>query len=109
MDKYREKEWVSQGTMYIFNLLQNIVLNAGVLFGSLYCAYLISEHKLTVGDYVLFGTYMTQLIQPLNQLAMLYRTIQEAMINMENMLDLLAEEEEKICAADAKFGLVELG
>ena len=35
MDKYQEKEWVSQGTMYIFNLLQNSVLNAGVLFGSL--------------------------------------------------------------------------
>ena len=94
MDKYQGKEWMSQGTMYLFNMLQSIVLNSGVLFGSLYCAYLISLHKLTVGDYVLFGTYMTQLIQPLNQLAMLYRTIQEAMINMENMLDLLAEEEE---------------
>ena len=94
MDKYQQKEWASMGTMYTFNLLQNIVLNAGILFGSLYCAFLISEKKLTVGDYVLFGTYMMQLMQPLNQLAMLYRTIQEAMINMENMLDLMAEEEE---------------
>ena len=31
MDRYQEKEWVSQGTMYFFNLLQNIVLNSGVL------------------------------------------------------------------------------
>ena len=67
MDKYQEKEWVSQGTMHIFNLLQNSMLNAGVLFGSVYCAYLIAEDKLKVSDYVLFGTYMTQLIQPLNQ------------------------------------------
>ena len=42
----------------------------------------------------LFGTYMAQLMGPLNQLAMLYRTIQEAMINMENMLDLMDEKVE---------------
>ena len=94
MDKYQEKEWLSISTMYGFNLLQNVVLNFGVLTGSLYCAFLISEGKLTVGDYILFGTYMAQLVGPLNQLAALYRNIQEAMINMENMLELMNEEAE---------------
>lgn len=94
MDAYQDKEWISMCTMYIFNLLQNVILNGGVLTGSLYVAYLISETRLTVGDYILFGTYMAQLMGPLNQLAMLYRTIQEAMINMENMLDLMDEEAE---------------
>jgi ABC-type transport system involved in Fe-S cluster assembly fused permease/ATPase subunit len=28
-EKYQEKEWVSQGIMYIFNLLQNIVVPEG--------------------------------------------------------------------------------
>ena len=46
MVKYQDKEWVSQGTMYLFNLLQNIVLNSVVLFGSLYCASFIAEKKL---------------------------------------------------------------
>ena len=94
MDIYQEKEWVSMCTMYVFNLLQNLVLNIGILIGSLYCAYLIAGETLTVGDYTLFGTYMAQLMGPLNQLAMLYRTIQEAMINMENMLDLMDEKVE---------------
>ena len=94
MDIYQEKEWVSMCTMYVFNLLQNLVLNIGILIGSLYCAYLIAGETLTVGDYTLFGTYMAQLMGPLNQLAMLYRTIQEAMINMENMLELMNEEAE---------------
>ena len=92
MDKYQEKEWLSMSIMYGFNLLQNVVLNFGVLTGSLYCAFLISEGKLTVGDYILFGIYMAQLMGPLNQLAALYRNIQEAMINIENMLELMNEE-----------------
>ena len=62
--------------------------------GSMYCAYLISIHELTVGDFVLFGTYMMQLMTPLNQLALLYRNIQEALINMENMFELMEEDEE---------------
>ena len=33
-------------------------------------------------------------MQPLNQLATLYRTIQEAMIDMENMMQLMNVEEE---------------
>ena len=37
---------------------------------------------------------MAQLVGPLNQLAALYRNIQEAMINMENMLDLMDEKVE---------------
>ena len=92
MDAYQDKEWVSMCTMYVFNLFQNVVLNVGVLIGSLYIAYLISGGGFTVGDYTLFATYMAQLMGPLNQLAMLYRTIQEAMINMENMLDLMDEK-----------------
>ena len=80
--------------MYGFNTVQILALNGGLVIGSLYCAYLISQHQLTVGDYALFTTYMMQLMAPLNQLATLYRTIQEALVNMENMLDLMAEEQE---------------
>ena len=111
--KFQEKEWMSMVIVYSFHVLQSLVLNAGVLFGSLYCAYLISKQQLTVGDFILFGTYMMQLMQPLNQLIMMYRQIQEAMINMENMFELLDEEEEiknipgaipfQPCSSDALF------
>ena len=48
-------------------------MNAGLLVGSLYCGYLVSEAQLTTGDYVLFGTYILQLMVPLNFLGTLYR------------------------------------
>jgi len=94
MDEFQKKEWSSQIAMLGFNLLQSTTLTIGLMTGSMYCAYLISIHELTVGDFVLFGTYMMQLMTPLNQLALLYRNIQEALINMENMFELMEEDEE---------------
>ena len=44
-----------------------------------------------LGDYILFGTYIMQVMGPLNWLGTLYRVIQDAFVNMENMLDLMEE------------------
>lgn len=56
--------------------------------------YVASEKGLTVGDYVLFSTYIVQLYAPLNWFGTYYRTIQQAFIDMENMFDLLKEDQE---------------
>ncbi|WAQ94586.1 ABCB6-like protein [Mya arenaria] len=72
---------------------QNIVITGGVLAGSLLCAWAVVHElnglHLTVGDYVLFGTYIIQLYGPLNFLGTYYRMIQQAFIDMENMFELL--------------------
>ena len=54
----------------------------------------VADHQLSVGDFVLLGTYFTQLMGPLNWLGTLYRVIQESFINMENMFDLMNEKVE---------------
>ena len=102
MDVFLRKEWILRMLMNGFNTIQTLSLNCGLLVGSLYCAYLISLHELTVGDYVLFVTYMMQLMAPLKQLAFLYRTIQEALINMENMFEFMSVEEEIKNISEAK-------
>ena len=63
MDRYQRKEWQSLGTMYAFSQNQTFTLNIGLMVGSLYCAHLISLKEMTVGDFVLFGTYMMQVTQ----------------------------------------------
>uniref|UniRef100_A0A0K0D846 ABC transmembrane type-1 domain-containing protein n=1 Tax=Angiostrongylus cantonensis TaxID=6313 RepID=A0A0K0D846_ANGCA len=61
--------------------------------GSVLIAYLIvKDNELTVGDYVLFTTYILQLYAPLNFFGTVYRTIQRSFIDMENMFDLMNEE-----------------
>ena len=76
--------------MQLLNFAQSSLIAVGLTIGSLYCAWLVSvKGELTVGDYILFGTYILQLYSPLNFFGTYYRLIQQAFIDMENMLDLL--------------------
>lgn len=54
--------------------MQNVIICGGLLAGSLLCAYMVIETKqLTVGQYVLFATYIIQLYVPLNWFGTYYR------------------------------------
>ena len=88
---YQDEEWKTLASLTLMNITQCLLINAGFLAGSVYCAYLVFTQAKTVGDYVLFGTYTMQLMVPLNWIGTLYRVIQESFVNMENMFDLLAE------------------
>ncbi|XP_060008050.1 ATP-binding cassette sub-family B member 6 isoform X1 [Lagenorhynchus albirostris] len=92
--KYQGLEWKSSASLVLLNQTQNLVIGLGLLSGSLLCAYFVSEQKLQVGDFVLFGTYIIQLYMPLNWFGTYYRMIQTNFIDMENMFDLLKEETE---------------
>nr|CAG4648537.1 EOG090X02PU [Polyphemus pediculus] len=94
MIKYQLEEWRSSASLNLLNTVQNVVMTTGLLAGSLLCVYFVSENQLTIGDYVLFGTYITQLYAPLNWFGTYYRMIQQSFIDMENMLDLLKEKQE---------------
>ncbi|KAH3715868.1 ATP-binding cassette sub-family B member 6-like [Dreissena polymorpha] len=90
---YQKAEWKSTASLNLLNSAQNIVITSGVLAGSLLCAWAVVHSlnglHLTVGDYVLFGTYIIQLYGPLNWLGTYYRMIQQAFVDMENMFELL--------------------
>lgn len=102
---YQKEEFQSIFTLNILNTAQNILICIGLLAGSLLCAYLVAygenADKLTVGDYVLFATYIIQLYVPLNWLGTFYRQIQKNFVDMENMLELMKEEQEVIDAPGA--------
>ena len=86
---YQTAEWKSLASLNVLGSGQNIVITVGLLFGSLLCAYRVTQGQLTVGDFVLYCTYIIQLYSPLNFFGTYYRMIQAAFIDMENMLDLL--------------------
>lgn len=90
-------------TLNILNTSQNIILCLGLLSGSMLCVYQVAYHQgLTVGDYVLFFTYLMDLYMPLNWFGTYYRAIQKNFVDMENMFDLLKEEEEIVDDPQAK-------
>lgn len=100
--KYQKEEFRTLFTLNILNTSQNIILCLGLLCGSMLCVYLVVHHQtLTVGDFVLFFTYLMDLYMPLNWFGTYYRAIQKNFVDMENMFDLLKEDEEVIDAPGA--------
>ncbi|XP_013773595.1 ATP-binding cassette sub-family B member 6, mitochondrial-like [Limulus polyphemus] len=95
VENYQVEEWKSSASLSLLNTSQNMVITLGVMTGALLCAHMVvSGQGLTVGDYVLFSTYILQLYTPLNYFGTYYRLIQKAFIDMENMFDLLDEDRE---------------
>lgn len=88
---YLIHEWKSLSSMNLLNAVQNIAITAGLMIGSILCAYMVSRGTLTVGDFVLFLAYIIQLYAPLNYFGMYYSMIQSNLVDMENMFDLLDE------------------
>eukprot|EP00066_Takifugu_rubripes_P001165 XP_003962181.1 PREDICTED: ATP-binding cassette sub-family B member 6, mitochondrial-like [Takifugu rubripes] len=92
--RHQHCEWKSSASLALLNQTQNIIIGSGLLAGSLLCAHSVSQGKLQVGDYVLFGTYIIQLYTPLNWFGTYYRLIQSSFVDMENMLALFTEQRE---------------
>ena len=102
---YQESEFLSNATVSLLNFTQNLIIGIGLMAGSLLCAWMVSalgDGTLTVGDFVLFSSYIMQLYQPLNWLGTYYRMIQQSFVDMENMFDLLDEQKEVRDDQDAK-------
>uniref|UniRef100_A0A0C9QIE0 ATP-binding cassette sub-family B member 6 n=1 Tax=Fopius arisanus TaxID=64838 RepID=A0A0C9QIE0_9HYME len=100
--KYQVEEWQSIVTLNILNTVQNVIVCAGLLGGSLLCLQeIVYEKTLTIGDYVLFASYIIQLYVPLNFFGTYYRAIQKNFVDMENMFELLRQEQEVIDAPGA--------
>ena len=91
---YQVEEWKTNASLALLNIAQGFILNGAMLALALYCAWLVWEGELSVGDFILMAAYFMQLMIPLNWIGSLYRIIQEAFINMENMFDLMNEDVE---------------
>ncbi|KAJ3405361.1 Homocysteine S-methyltransferase 1 [Chytriomyces hyalinus] len=89
--EYQNADWKSSASLTLLNMAQNTVITVGLACGSLLCAGRVVRGELTVGDFIMFITYIVQLYQPLNFFGTYYRVIQQNFIDMESMFDLLNE------------------
>uniref|UniRef100_A0A673WYW6 ATP binding cassette subfamily B member 6 (LAN blood group) n=1 Tax=Salmo trutta TaxID=8032 RepID=A0A673WYW6_SALTR len=87
--KYQQSEWKTNASLALLNQTQNLIIGSGLLAGSLLCAYMVTEGRFQVGDYVLFGTYIIQLYTPLNWFGTYYRLIQITPVSEGTILRLL--------------------
>lgn len=88
---YQKADWRSQASLVALNSAQNATITLGLIAGSLLVASRVVDGDLTIGDFILFITYIIQLYQPLNWFGTYYRMIQQNFVDMESMFDLLEQ------------------
>lgn len=92
----------NQFSFTAINLGQTAIISIGLIVMMAMAAQGIVQGRMTVGDFVLVNAYLLQLYQPLNFFGFIYAEVRQALIDMENMFDLLQEEQEIVDKPDAK-------
>jgi ATP-binding cassette subfamily B protein len=84
----------SQVTLNMLNLGQAGIIAAALTVIMLMAAHGVVTGQMSVGKFVLANTYLAQLYVPLNFLGFAYNTIQQGLVDMEQMFRLLDVDEE---------------
>ena len=99
---FQDVEWKSLAVLSVLSGGQNIIIILGLLLGATLCALRVTQGILTIGDFVLYGTYIVQLYGPLNHFGTYYQIIQAAFVDMENVFDLFEVDQEVSDAPNAQ-------
>ncbi|AGP45836.1 ABC transporter ATP-binding protein/permease [Serratia plymuthica] len=91
----------NQFSFTAINLGQTAIISIGLIVMMAMAAQGIVQGRMTVGDFVLVNAYLLQLYQPLNFFGFIYAEVRQALIDMENLFDLLQEEQEIVDSPDA--------
>jgi ATP-binding cassette subfamily B protein len=83
-----------QISLNMLNIGQACIIATGLTAIMLLAAREVTSGAMTVGQFVLVNTYLMQLYQPLGFLGMVYMTIRQGIVDMEQMFRLLEQEQE---------------
>ncbi|KAK7472887.1 ATP-binding cassette-type vacuolar membrane transporter Hmt1 [Stygiomarasmius scandens] len=89
--EYQALEYKVIVSLNLLNLIQNFIITAGLLVGSMIVALRITQGEADPSTFVVFITYLAQLYAPLNQLGYTYRSMNQSLVDTEKLLKLLNE------------------
>lgn len=92
VQNYQNAEYHVLLSLQTMNITQNLIFMLGLLVVIFISAYQITTGLRAVGDFITVLTYMAQLQGPLNFFGTFYRSIQQAMISGERLLELFKEQ-----------------
>jgi ATP-binding cassette subfamily B protein len=90
LKNYEDAAVKSNVSLAALNFGQAAIISVGITLIMLISASGIVSGTMTVGDFVLANTYLMQLYQPLNLFGFVYREIKQALIDIEQMFQVLA-------------------
>jgi ATP-binding cassette subfamily B (MDR/TAP) protein 6 len=89
---YQKASFKVTASLSLLNMVQNLIVTVGTLLASLMVAAAVVRGDATSSDFVVFLTYLAQVVAPLNWLGTLYRVIQTNLIDTDKLMQLLQEE-----------------
>ena len=95
LQEYKIENVATTNSMVVLNISQSFFLFIGLLLNLTLGAYMLETGKFKVGDYVLLNTYILQVYAPLFYLGSFWRWIKQAMIDVEQIFEIL-EVDDKI-------------
>ncbi|WP_210527471.1 ABCB family ABC transporter ATP-binding protein/permease [Rubellimicrobium arenae] len=119
MAAYAEAAVKTSNSLAYLNLGQGLLINLGLIAVMVLAARGVQAGTLSVGDFVMVNTYMIQITTPLNFLGSMYRDIRQALVDMDEMFNLLEQPAEvtdrpnaqvlQVTAGEIVFDRVEFG
>ncbi|HEY4174264.1 MAG TPA: ABC transporter ATP-binding protein/permease [Rhodopila sp.] len=91
-----------QVSLNMLNLGQAAIIAIGLTLIMLLAASGMRDGSMTVGKFVVVNTYLMQLYQPLNFLGVVYMTIKQGLVDMEQMFAMLRVQREIVDKPGAK-------
>ncbi|KAK9727686.1 ATP-binding cassette-type vacuolar membrane transporter Hmt1 [Basidiobolus ranarum] len=102
INTYMIADYKTQTSLQYLNMMQNLIINLGLLGGSLLCAYEVTLGKRVAADFIMFLVYLNQLYGPLNFMGTYYRMLQNNFIDMEKMMMLMDQDQKILDAPNAQ-------
>jgi len=94
LQKYESAAVYNEASLGLLNIGQSLIIAGAVTALMMLAAQGVVARDFTLGDLVLVNGLLIQLYIPLNFLGMVYREIKQALIDMDRMFRLLAENRE---------------
>ncbi|TDU31516.1 ATP-binding cassette subfamily B protein [Panacagrimonas perspica] len=109
LEEWERAQQQNRVSLAALNLGQAVIVAGGMTWMMILAARGVAGGGMTLGDFVAINAYMIQLFIPLNFLGFVYREIRRALVDMQRMFDLVADEPKVADAPDAQRLALERG
>jgi len=109
LEEWERAQQQNRVSLAALNLGQAVIVAGGMTWMMILAARGVAGGGMTLGDFVAINAYMIQLFIPLNFLGFVYREIRRALVDMQRMFDLVADEPKVADAPGAPLLALERG
>jgi ATP-binding cassette subfamily B protein len=92
LEEWEGAQRLNRRSLSMLNLGQSMIVAGGLTWMMVLAARGVTNHSMTLGDFVAINAYMIQLFVPLNFLGFVYREIRRALVDVQKMFDLMKEQ-----------------